>query len=511
MAQIKATLSQDQINNILKQVQDLIAKIEETPPEIKPNLDTSTITKEIEDIKNQINGVSESVKPIEFTVDTQTTKEQFDSVKGDFSQVIEELNKIGTITDITTKFKNGNLDSFIVQLQEVEGLMDKISLKTTGYTEGKNYEQIPTNDFNISSITEYDNRVKIANQALQESLTLLKQYYDLEEDIITAKQKEKDATVEVLSAQQEEIQSLLNSSLGNLNDSSIDTFSEKVKTLQNNLKLTWANIADSEAKSLQQAQDSLDNFVDKTNNTLNRLGNRTITAKFDTSTITDGITKIQEELNSLNANEFNSNITAKITNSVRELETQFGELKAQANSVGGAFTDMVGNIGKFASWMASATIMMQSINLLKQMATDVTSLDSQLTQLSYTSNQSTEELKNFTESQIQAAAAIGGTAQQATEAAKIFTYYGASQQDIAKNTQAAIALSNISGQDIQTVASQLQAATNQFDAMSGKTADVANSYASVASHMSMDFQTSVQNISEAVKTAGSAMNEAGMS
>jgi DNA repair exonuclease SbcCD ATPase subunit len=535
MAQLGIGLSQEQRTEILNQVKDLIQQIESNKVDLK--LDNN-INKQIEDIKNQLNNVSENIKPIDFQINTEKSKEQLAKIKGDFDKVIEGLTSNGKILDLTPSFNknNGALESFTVKLQEAEGLIEKISIKSS--MDGQNGILTPTGNFNIEKITEYDNRIDITNQklqelqkmqqslenqnqkeaqqqenqALQESLNLLKQDYDLEKQINIEKQKGNELTIQTLQTQKVETESKFANSSSGLNNNSQNVISDKAVEYQNQLNIQTSQLEDKENQIQETLQKQVQTWQDQKTIAVQRLEQSNQEA-IKNKEIQTQLAEMKATIAGMGKDSnggFDKNFdTAKLTEAniqLKQLQANVAGYNSELRNSSNVFSNLLEQTGKFASWMISATVLMQAINGIKDMVSNVETLDSQLTQLSYVSNMSTEQMKNFANSEIEVSKDLGANVESVREASRIFTNLNATSQQVLENTKAATAFANVTGTDIESSASDLQAVTNQFTEMQGKTMQAGDAITKVSANLSMDFETASKNIAQAVKTSGSAMD-----
>lgn len=117
--------------------QQLISEVER----LKNQLESKNISLKINDnnIKNQIesmrvilDSLSNNTKPIDIKFDSIKAKEDLAKIKGSFENIISEYSKLGNIK-VTQNFDDqGQLESFVVKLEQVNGLVRQLKYGNSG-------------------------------------------------------------------------------------------------------------------------------------------------------------------------------------------------------------------------------------------------------------------------------------------------------------------------------------------------------------------------------------------
>lgn len=526
-AGIKVVVDQGSIQQATQQIDDVSKKMQDVLDNIKANINVEDSMKQLQGLQTEIDTLKESLANMSKTdneslINSTPTVTAAKDIEGSIDQIKEKLATLDGVSDVKIKVSADGIETdtkaiqtFTAEVKTAAGELTKLEFMSNG---SQTKDGSDSFDFsNVKGITDNTSAIEQKkatqeeNAALTDTQTLLTKQYQLETDLNTAKQKGKQDTIDELTAQKELNETKIGDVSSGLSNDSLAKVTQQASVFQDKLNTQTAQQSDKEKQVTIQLQEQLDIYTKQVEIKMKNLNNSMIGVKFDTAPITTQIEKIQSELNGLNLNNFNSNATAKINTDLKEVTSGLGTLKAEAASAGGVFSDLLTQSTKFASWMASATLFMGAINGIKDMISSVVTLDSQLTQLSYVSNMSTQQLKDFASSEIGVATSMGSTVDTVREASRIFTNLNSTTAQVLENTKAATAFSNVTGQDIETSASALQSVTNQFTEMQGKTMQAGDAITKVAANLSMDFQTASTNIASAVKISGSAMSEAGMS
>lgn len=288
------------------------------------------------------------------------------------------------------------------------------------------------------------------NQALTESLTLLNEKYDLEERIIVANNKGYTSLSEQLVKQQEITNEKLKQANGNLSANGQDAILNQEEIRLNDINNLKLKIADQDRIEIANLEQQLILYKQQAEIKINNLNNSMIGAKFDTAPIKAQIAQIQTELNSLNINNFNSNVATKINNNLRSVTSSLGTLRAEARTSGNVFTKMLSNIGKMATWTIAATAIFGSINAFKEGVKSAVELDSTLSVLKITMNSTSQELQQMTTQMQQTAIATGSDIKSVEEAVKTYANASETAQSTLAKSKSAIELSNVSGLDTKS-------------------------------------------------------------
>lgn len=164
-----------------------------------------------------------------------------------------------------------------------------------------------------------------------------------------------------------------------------------------------------------------------------------------------------------------------------------------------------------AQYIAGAEIQNQILAQVKQGISFVKEYDSALTNIGMTMQATQGQLQNLGKEAISTGQELGTSATDVIDAAKIYANANETTESVLQKSQATIKLKNASGQDINTVADQVQGVINQFDGMEGQETRIVNSLEKISAGLGIDFAKGIGIMSDATQTAGSVANEAGLS
>ena len=164
-----------------------------------------------------------------------------------------------------------------------------------------------------------------------------------------------------------------------------------------------------------------------------------------------------------------------------------------------------------AQYIAGAEIQNQILAQVKQGISFVKEYDSALTNIGMTMQATQGQLQNLGKEAISTGQELGTSATDVIDAAKIYANANETTESVLQKSQATIKLKNASGQDISTVADQVQGVINQFDGMEGQETRIVNSLEKISAGLGIDFAKGINIMSDATQTAGSVANEAGLS
>lgn len=140
-----------------------------------------------------------------------------------------------------------------------------------------------------------------------------------------------------------------------------------------------------------------------------------------------------------------------------------------------------------AQYIAGAEIQNQILAQVKQGISFVKEYDSALTNIGMTMQATQGQLQNLGKEAISTGQELGTSATDVIDAAKIYANANETTESVLQKSQATIKLKNASGQDISTVADQVQGVVNQFDGMEGQETRIVNSLEKISAGLGIDF------------------------
>ena len=166
--------------------------------------------------------------------------------------------------------------------------------------------------------------------------------------------------------------------------------------------------------------------------------------------------------------------------------------------------------------VAAVKIKADALNLVKDTAKEavkaVTDLDTAMTKVSMTmTNMSNAALNNLKQQSIDMAKELSTYTKTVTDAVTIFANESESASSILNKSLPTVLLASSADMSASKAADAIQGIMNQFDLAEDQAMHVADTVEKLSSEIAVDFSKGTQNISEAIATSGSVVNEAGMS
>ncbi len=144
------------------------------------------------------------------------------------------------------------------------------------------------------------------------------------------------------------------------------------------------------------------------------------------------------------------------------------------------------------------------INILKE-------YDNALTTISYTMDVDTKKLDTLGENVLQLANDTKTSIKDALAISQIYANMDTTPEKIVELATPTVVLKNLTGADASTTSDQIQAVVQQFGILEEESMHIADVYDYISSRVAIDYSKGIENISEAVKVAGSTASEAGLS
>ena len=142
------------------------------------------------------------------------------------------------------------------------------------------------------------------------------------------------------------------------------------------------------------------------------------------------------------------------------------------------------------------------INILKE-------YDNALTTISYTMDVDTKKLDTLGENVLQLANDTKTSIKDALAISQIYANMDTTPEKIVELATPTVVLKNLTGADASTASDQIQAVVQQFGILEEESMHIADVYDYISARVAIDYSKGIENISEAVKVAGSTASEAG--
>ena len=186
----------------------------------------------------------------------------------------------------------------------------------------------------------------------------------------------------------------------------------------------------------------------------------------------------------------------------------------QMGKLGSSFADAVkAGVSKFSSWIGASTIVMRTLGEIRKGIQTIVELDAALTNINYTMDVSSQQLRNIGNSSFEMAKNLKASTSNVLSALTLYANANETADSILEKTKTAVMLSNVSGISASDTADMLQGVSEQFEIE--QTVDGLNHISDVIQNVSQnlayDFTKGIGAINEAVSNSGSVAHMAGLS
>ncbi|HEY8892611.1 MAG TPA: phage tail tape measure protein, partial [Clostridium sp.] len=486
----------------------------------------SQVTKQTEQFKSAMNSsmnVSNNSFVNQMDKNVLASNQEMIKITGNMQKIEEQYKKLGNykITPISSD-ASGNIQKFTVQLEQVEGLINKIKYDTQSAIAGANGSLVPQT-YKATGVTTTDNtqaiQIKQQNVALNEAKGLLEQESALTNQIVQANEKGLVGKARQLALEREIVNAKLNTSMNSSGNSS-DANQIALQEIKNGLIRTegtlQAGVADKQNLSTAKINEQIALYQGRLNPQIDAL---ILKMKSVGIVDTSGLEKYKMELNSLTASGFNKGqMTQGFTDLKTSANSNIGTMQNLTKETKGFLSTLASSATKMAQFALAGGLMMGVISVFKQGISSVMEFDNSINALRI-------DMMGANESAFDALAQgsqnlslkLGTNIKDITDIMEVYSNANSTAQEILAKTQPSAILSNISGMTgkdasdaIQSVLLVFDEFKNSSDSIATQGMKVSDVFASVASKLSLDFKTGLTSMSAAVKTSGAVINEAGM-
>lgn len=167
---------------------------------------------------------------------------------------------------------------------------------------------------------------------------------------------------------------------------------------------------------------------------------------------------------------------------------------------------------KFTTWLILGKAIAGTLRIINEAILSVKTLDDNLTLMSFTSEFTNTQFNEMVDLTEDLAVSLGSTNDQVIEATKIYTNLNSTLEDIVKNSEAAVVLSNLGGAafSISDSADALQSLQNQFGLTNEHALEIADTLTFISANLAMDFSKGLKEISSGISISGQLAKEAGL-
>ncbi|WP_406542438.1 hypothetical protein [Clostridium ljungdahlii] len=135
---LKIGWNQENLNQMIRQIEEMKNKVTENSVNISINKDSvlSQLDSMISGIKNMQEKAS---TPIDIQINTTKSQEELANIKGSFEDIANAYKNLGNASFSSINFDgNGMLKDFTIQLEQVNGLIDKVKYNAKDFVDGQN-------------------------------------------------------------------------------------------------------------------------------------------------------------------------------------------------------------------------------------------------------------------------------------------------------------------------------------------------------------------------------------
>lgn len=179
MSGLKIGWDQSSINSLKIQLAEQIDRITQQKIELGVNVEDDIVIKQLNSMLDAIKNVQDTAaKPIDLQVNASKSKQELAGIKGSFEDIINIYKQLGQINVSPNFDKNGMIKDFTIQLQQLNGLIDKVKYNAGEFVDGKNsmtpiffkvdsIKEINNLDQTLSKVEDFKNKYSSAVKELQ--------------------------------------------------------------------------------------------------------------------------------------------------------------------------------------------------------------------------------------------------------------------------------------------------------------------------------------------------------
>lgn len=171
----------------------------------------------------------------------------------------------------------------------------------------------------------------------------------------------------------------------------------------------------------------------------------------------------------------------------------------------------LGNLGmvikKFLDWQIVATLVMQPIHKFQEAVKYIENMNAAFTTLQMEMTDAHLIFEDVLKTANNYALAMGTTTAKTIEAMQVFSTYTSTMDEVLEKSQAAIILSNITGQNISQTSDELMGTMAQFKLGAEDSLHVVDVIAGSARLLQMDYPKAIKEIASGLNTVGTVAKE----
>lgn len=250
---------------------------------------------------------------------------------------------------------------------------------------------------------------------------------------------------------------------------------------------------------------------------LNAFTGKKYKLQFDTADVNSMTKNLETEMAKAGktaGSSFSKNLSQSLSNSnVNKQFTSLNNSIAQTNkNLNNVNVHGLNNVvGAVTKYFSAYRLVANGLQELKNGFNFVNQLDDAMTNISYTMDVSTDQLKSFSAQAVQMAQDLHTSAKTVLEASTLYANANETIESILAKTQTATMLANVTGMTGEKSAKTLQSIMNQFDLTQDDLLMISDTIQSVSQSMAYDFAGGIEQISAGISAAGSVATDAGVS
>ena len=296
-------------------------------------------------------------------------------------------------------------------------------------------------------------------------------------------------------------------------------------------KITYSINFQTNTAQLEGLKNALKSIRDLTSKDVMKINNTSIAEARQTlndtrvmaSKVEDALSKaFNYKLNTVNVKEFNNQLQS-MNLDLTQVQNQFSKVGAvgtqnfinmtnaaletnlQVRQTAGFIEKAVTTLKNTLTWNISSSIVNKLTGSIQEAYGYVKNLDTSLNDIRIVTGASADEMDKFAEKANKAAAALGKSTNDYTEASLIYYQQGLSDEEVEARSEITLKAANVTGQSTQEVSEQLTAVWNGYNASAEEAELYVDRLAAVAASTAADLEelsTGMSNVASAAAALG---------
>lgn len=197
----------------------------------------------------------------------------------------------------------------------------------------------------------------------------------------------------------------------------------------------------------------------------------------------------------------------------KSIRSQMGTIENTQRAMGrlgsSPLVALKAGMSKFTSWISASGAVMQAINEVRNGINTIKELDDGLTNINYTMEVSSKQLKDIGNSAVKASKDLHTSVSTVMDAVKTYANANETAETIIEKSKPTIMMSNVSGMGVENTVDILQGTMEQFDLAEDKLMHISDVMQTVSASMPYDFAKGIRELSEGIQASGSVAKDSG--